>query len=198
MRRLPTNFEDAVEADQNQPTGDRLRRLLREGYRVDGKNPFPVLLYGPTGTGKSYCAALAYAQHETQALWYKASRFVRDINTCRSSRSKTVACPYQGGDPQFFGNRYDRTEAKLFEMASNSNILWVIDELALENKTPSARDIMYDLLDCRQKRPTVVTCNLDLAAIADDYDDRVASRLACGMQLLVDGEDRRAQNGVSR
>ena len=184
--------------DQHQPTGDRLCKMLREGFTFDGKNPYPIFLWGPTGTGKSYCAALAYAQHPTQAMWYRANRFVQDIQTCRRNKSGTVSCPYQGPDPQYFGNRYDRSETKLWGMAARSDILWVIDELTLENKTASAADIMYDLMDARQKRPTVVTCNKDIAGVAEVYDDRVASRISCGTHIHVDGDDRRAQNGVSR
>lgn len=70
--------------------------------------------------------------------------------------------------------------------------LFVLDELATREKVS---DFHYTavkrVLDRREGKPLVVLSNATLAAVESIYDDRIASRLASGTVLNLDGEDRR-------
>lgn len=200
QRPLPVGFGDAELELCHEHARDEVRKIVVDGDTNDGRNPYPILLWGPTGTGKSYVAALMHSHYEGSSVFVRANRFIQDIITCRSSRFKTVSQRYQGGDPQYFGEAYDRSEKQIWNMALRSDSLWVIDELMLDNPTATARDVIYTLVDLRQGKPTIITCNRDLAGIASKamYDDRVASRISCGTQIHVGGDDRRKANGGRR
>jgi len=197
-RPLPVGFDDAELELCHEHARDVVRDIVVGGERVNGKNPYPLLLWGPTGTGKSYVAALMHAHYEGVSCFVRANRFVQDIVTCRSSRGKVASQRYQGGDPQYRGTSYERTEKQIWNMVCRQDSLWVIDELMLDNQTATGKEVIYTLLDLRQKKPTIITCNRDLAGIAKQFDDRVATRISCGTQIKVDGDDRRKLNGESR
>lgn len=70
--------------------------------------------------------------------------------------------------------------------------LVVLDEVAARERVS---DWHYSrvkrLLDEREGRPLIVLSNMGLAQVARLYDDRLASRLAGGEFLVLEGRDRR-------
>jgi DNA replication protein DnaC len=71
--------------------------------------------------------------------------------------------------------------------------LLVLDDLGAERETAWSASVLFMLLDRRYRefKPTVVSSNLMPAEISDRMGDRVASRLAAGAGVLLDGPDRR-------
>lgn len=214
-RPYPRGFEECVESMVDEALSDKIASAMERKY-------WPLYITGEVGAGKSFAAADYFSKwdgsvvdyHAGHALWFSAIDFVQDIATCRSSRSKTVWQLYQGGDPQHFGQRYQRSEEKLWEFAHNSNFLWVIDDLCVDNPSDTARKIIYKLTSIRQNKPTIYTDNKPPMTLRDSmtaderieavmektaqhvakvYDDRVASRVFSGGQLLVEGKDRRLE-----
>lgn len=191
-RPLPPGFEDA-ELDLIEP---ELRKELRN-ILMGRLNQYPVYIHGDVGVGKSYAAALVFAHWEGPACWYDTNEWMQDVLTARSSRHKTVSQRYQGGDRQYFGYSFERTEKQLWRMMMDPNRLWVFDDICVEEPGRTKREIMHRISDCRQGKPTVYTSNKTIGELAELYDDRVASRVACGRELPCIGKDRRADKGTA-
>lgn len=58
-----------------------------------------------------------------------------------------------------------------------SAFLLVIDDLGAERGTDFVRDRLFNLINKRLGKWTIITTNLKLSAIQSDYDTRIASRL---------------------
>ena len=76
---------------------------------------------------------------------------------------------------------------------SAAETLLLLDDLGAGKMTPWAIGIVGEIIDERQAggRRTVVTSNLGLDQISDQYDDRIASRLAGGTVWEFKGKDHR-------
>lgn len=131
-----------------------------------------LLLYGPTGTGKTWAAA-GIARHliETgrQVLWRSAAEFFRSL---RES--------YQ----------YNQSEGAVLETCATASFL-ILDDLGAGSGSDFERRCAVELIDRRvnQLLPTVVTTNWTLEEIANRLDDRLASRLSAFMRLEFSGPD---------
>ena len=55
-------------------------------------------------------------------------------------------------------------------------------------------EVMQEFLNRRQGKPTVITGNMSIEQIAKVYDDRVASRIAAGTLIEIDGDDKRLED----
>jgi DNA replication protein DnaC len=154
------------------------------------ENHWPIVIHGPTGVGKSYTSACIYQRWATPsggrkaAFWYRVEEFVRDIQKCRMSRDNLVM-------HRVNGQIVYRTEAKLWQFAADANSLWCLDDFGTRGLTDSAFDVVFELIDRRVGKPTIVTSNLDLQGITDLYDDRIADRLRAGTVIELTGESRR-------
>lgn len=67
--------------------------------------------------------------------------------------------------------------------------LLVLDDLGAEYSSEFLRSSLYDLLDRRLNKWTVITSNLSVADIADRIDVRIASRLKRGHSVIVESRD---------
>jgi len=157
-----------------------LKKVLKQAI---SNQEWPILLHGPPGTGKSCASACVYRDWEYPvARWYRLEQFVRDINTCR--RHGSVAMLVQG-------KSIDRTERALWTFAESDRELWCIDDFGTRQVTETAFDIVFELIDRRASRPTIVTSNLGLQELSDLFDRRIADRLASGTVVEVTGKSQR-------
>lgn len=76
----------------------------------------------------------------------------------------------------------------------------VLDDLGTERTSAYVLDSLYVILDGRYSamRSTIITSNLTLSEIAERYDPRLASRVAEGLVVKLDGPDYRLANSKSK
>jgi len=184
----PKNLPDIVrDAPSNLSVADwsemkpNLEKALRE--TIDSKL-WPLFIYGPTGSGKSCASVCIYQRWRPHARWWRLEKFVRDIQTCRTSRDRVVRHQVQGQTAV-------RTEGKLWEFAQDDTTLWCIDDFGTRTVSEAAFDIVFELIDRRVGKPTIITSNLSLIEIGEMYDDRIADRLRAGTVIELTGESRR-------
>ena len=157
-----------------------LRTVLKDAV---ANGEWPVLLHGPPGTGKSCASACVYRDWEYPvARWYRLEQFVRDITACRRHGSVSM---------DVNGRSIDRTERVLWQFAESDQELWCIDDFGTRQVTETAFDIVFELIDRRSSRPTIVTSNLCLQELSELFDRRIADRLASGTVVEVTGKSRR-------
>lgn len=153
----------------------RIPRALVVALRdcSDGRSPWPLFVYGPAGVGKT-CAGL-----------YLADR------VARGSVGFTDFAGLCGRMADAKNGRDTLTAEQLWRQWAGHG-LCVLDEIGLRD---AVSDHVYEVaqraIDLRAGKPLLVLSNLDLNALAKVFDDRVASRLASGTVVHVDGPDQR-------
>jgi len=176
VRNLPSGFESA--------SWDKVPAAflpaMREAFR---EKRFPVLLWGPPGRGKSYAAALLYSSIQGRAVWIRAVEFIRAIQTCR--RDGSVVMP---------GALYECGESSLWKSRVISPDVLFVDDIGLRAPTESQYELLFELFDRREGKPTVYTSNLSPNQLAEIYDDRIASRICRGTRIEFGGADRRMES----
>ena len=153
--------------------GEKRRAQIREVLK--GDKPWPLVLLGPAGTGKT-CAALAVTDGVLCARIYCAVQELVD---------GLVVMQQERGGFMWFRNDFD------FWREWDQAALTVLDELG----TRQASDFHYATakraIDRREGKPSIVISNSPLADLATLYDERIASRLSAGTVLEFSGEDLR-------
>jgi DNA replication protein DnaC len=151
---------------------DRIRLLVK------GEAPWPLLLHGPAGCGKT-CAALCLLDHVGRGFYFTAADLCDKIIQAQKGELQTEESGWRVS-PQGLWKEITSTP------------LVVLDELGAREKVS---DFHYDtvkrVLDEREGQPLVCLSNHGIEELARVYDDRVASRLAAGTILALDGADRR-------
>jgi DNA replication protein DnaC len=150
---------------------------------TDGREPWPLFAYGPAGVGKT-CAALYLADRvigsvvfrDFQGLCDEAADAKLGRLMWYGTHSSTIATP------EMLWTRF------------GAYTLAVIDEIGTRNTvTDHAYETLKHAIDARFRLPLVLVSNLDLDELARLFDDRVASRIAAGTQVCVNGPDQRLQ-----
>jgi len=156
-----------------------LRQTIRQ--LASGEAPWPLLIWGPVGTGKT-CAALCLLDH-AGGDYLTAAELAEKVIAAQQGR---LEHDYgHGGDAVTF------TPERYWAHLGKQPLI-VLDELgARERVSDHAYESTKRLIDLREGRPLIALSNLDLALLAERYDDRIASRLAAGTVCRLEGEDRR-------
>ena len=167
------NHLPQIERKAGQIDPDLLIRFL---HVVNGRRPWPIFLTGPAGFGKT-CAALVICDHA--AGWYRSVRhFLTDIIDAQYGRLEN-------------DKGYKITLAGYWRRIREANFT-VLDELGTSEKvSPHHYDWLCEFIEIRYNKPAIYISNLSLHKIQLVYDDRIASRLAAGTVIEVEGEDRR-------
>jgi DNA replication protein DnaC len=146
------------------------------------KNPKGFfLLAGANGTGKSFVAMAVYEAH---------SRF---------------KLPYYDMDEAFFINQADLNERWIAEKMEGNALelghrlkqtnLLVLDDLGTKKPTDSFGDFLYSIIDYRWNQRdnlgTIITTNMNGQITRERFGDAILSRIASGIRLRFDGQDRR-------
>lgn len=144
---------------------------------------WPLYLWGPTGSGKTCAAAVAFAVWRRTATWLTLTEMcdlLKGFNAAtsqliRTSDGQTVEVTLQG-----FWRRIESVD------------LVVIDEIGTRDATAHRYDSLLRLLDARKGKPLILTGNLDpVTALAAVYDERIQSRIAAGVLVNFKGRDQR-------
>jgi DNA replication protein DnaC len=84
------------------------------------------------------------------------------------------------------------TGASRFRKQWRNAPLVVLDDLATRTLTDAQLDALLQIINIRDCKPLVVTCNLSLSEVqAVLKDARIPSRLSAGYVIEVTGDDRR-------
>ena len=163
---------------------------VREAIRYcQVENIWPLYIWGPTGTGKSCAAAVAYRQWKPSATWMSLSEMCDLLKAFGVSPIQTI----QSG-----GQAVEITLAKFWTRLRDQGLV-VIDEIGTREATAHRYDAFRDLLEIRKGKPLIVTGNISPdGGLAGLYDDRIESRIAAGVLLEVKGQDRRLSGLAKR
>lgn len=139
---------------------ERLQALFRALCR--GEAPWPLLLHGPAGTGKT-SAALALCDFAATACYHTLDQL------CDQIMSHDADFDWIAG-----------------------KALAVLDELGTRNRASDLPySAAKRFADARYGLPTIYVTNLRPSQLVEAFDDRVASRVCCGTWFCLDGDDRR-------
>lgn len=165
-RAAPAGYESVTWSQVNN------RTIVEKWLRTAGQDRrFPIYIHGDTGTGKTSLAGLLY-QNAESPVWRRCDDFLLSLATTRSDASFRV----------------EQTKA------THCSCLF-LDDIGLRTPTESMQQILFDLLEMRKSKPTVITSNHSPEDLALVYDDRITSRILAGTILMLSGCDRREGQG---
>lgn len=129
---------------------------------------FPIYLHGEVGRGKTGIAAVLYRVARSP-IWRRADTCLLDLSTGRNSGEYA-------------------TEIRKVKECS----LLVLDDLGVRSPSEGMFHMLFDILEMRKARPTVITTNHSPESLASVYrDDRIYSRLRRATVIEIVGTDRR-------
>lgn len=147
---------------------------------VLGEAPWPLVLLGPAGVGKS-CAALALLD-VSGGFYYTAYDLGLEVASAQHGRLMD-----RGDEPRPI------SQERLWKYFADAALI-VLDELGSTAKVSSHHyECVKKLLDLREGKPLVVISNLGFESLGEIYDERITSRLGGGTVIKIQGEDRRLQ-----
>lgn len=147
------------------------------------QRPWPLTLTGPAGVGKS-CAALYLTD------WVPGSAVLYDF-----ARLCEIVADAKLGRHEWFGSHATTVvPPTMFWERWSAASLCVLDELGTRG---TVTDHQYETakaaIDRREGKPLLVVSNLTITELGGVFDDRIASRLAGGTVVTVDGPDQRLE-----
>ena len=148
---------------------------------IEGRNPWPALLAGPTGCGKT-CAALALADEVRGPV-----RYDRMPDLCDA----LIECQ-QGTALDEWSGPERRCTPALFWANYRRYMLCIIDEIGVADPVSNHHYLtLLAALEARHGAGLVLVTNQRRDGIVRLYDERLVSRAYSGTVLLLDGPDRR-------
>ncbi len=176
-------------ASEKNRTVAKIPESLRAAIRslVKGDSPWPLFVHGPAGTGKT-CAALCLLDYVQQSEvfasgYYTTSGLCETVIRSQAGRLDWY-CEGRGGIiwPEKFWEHFAGLR------------LAVLDEIGSRERVSDHHyECVKRVIDDRSGQPLILLSNLTLAQIAQVYDDRLASRMAGGTVLKLEGPDMRLQ-----
>lgn len=152
----------------------QLRGRLREV--LAGNKPWPLVLWGSTGTGKS-CVALCLCDH-CPGSWFVTSE------TLGTEWADVLCGRLKIGDGRIWPSNYRKRIGRVR--------LMVVDDAGSRDKvSDTAYEAFKMVLDLREGKPLIVTSNHSPAVLKDIYDARIADRLMAGTVIELTGKSRR-------
>lgn len=128
----------------------------------------PVFITGGAGRGKTGLASVLF-RIAKRPIWRRADSFLLDLSMGRS----------------------DDTYRSELRKAAEASLL-VLDDLGVRKPSEGMFHLLFDVLEIRKSRPTVITSNKSLDELCEIYSDgRIYSRLAVGTVMTIGGDDRR-------
>ncbi len=154
-----------MEVDRTKVSSRRTDAL----YKAIAEGKWPQYWFGPTGRGKTFAAALIYADWSGWACFWPAAKIVGDIQ-----------------DAQF--NKNVQPIINTVESAS----LIVVDDIVDRNMTDARCAALCDLINWRKGKPLILTGNFNPDELTKCVpSDRLVSRILSGKALAFQGPDMR-------
>lgn len=90
--------------------------------------------------------------------------------------------------------RSDDTYRSELRKAADASLL-VLDDLGIRKPSEGMFHLLFDVLELRKTKPTIITSNKTIDELSDHYTDgRIYSRLAAGTVMQMTGKDRRVSD----
>ena len=174
-----SNFKLSFYPDTVDTTGVNLQKRMGEIYRfcMDYAEKFSpnsesLLFLGQTGLGKTHLS-LAIAQTVTErgygVIYTPAQKLMDRLESEKFSRNAESGAQY----------------LENLDIALNCDLL-ILDDLGTEFTTSFTSSALYNIVNTRivERRPTIVSTNLDPQAIEHKYSQRMVSRLMFEYRVL--------------
>ncbi len=170
--QIPDQYLDAKVSD----FGEETKRDVSDAVAA-GKM---ITLVGSTGTGKTRLVMAVYRQlrHGHKCMFIRVPEYVMELQST-----------YSEWGAHEVGN--------MVKKACDQDIL-ILDDLGSEKTTEFVRASLFLIINHREMHGlcTFVTSNKSLGEISETLEERIASRLAAGLVIELDGADRRLSKGV--
>jgi hypothetical protein len=155
-----------------------VRDVLRSVAK--GDSSWPLLLLGGVGRGKT-CAALCLMDRVSGGGW----------RICKTVHEMTAELIKASRSELFCGGAYPVSGDEWWRRWGDAK-LTILDEIGSRGAvTDHHYESVKQAIDLRHGKPCICISNLSLPEIELLYDDRVASRLACGTVIEMVCVDRR-------
>jgi DNA replication protein DnaC len=140
-----------------------------------------MVLSGKNGTGKSFVAQAIYELHAP----YKLPYYDKDV-------AYFVTQAKLNSD--WLDQKHEGSVTEMLTRLKGTKLL-IIDDLGTRTPTDAFMDFLFDLFDTRwnnrDKLGTIITTNLNSADMRLKFSDAIVSRIASGICMRFEGEDRR-------
>lgn len=148
---------------------------------LQGRDKWPLFLYGPAGSGKTL-ACLCVADYVPTAFYADCSEFVR-----RYGLLKANGLTSKSGE----AISWDRFWREITESS-----LAILDDIGCREKVNDVHlEAVKTFMDKRKFLPTIYVSNLSVEQIEKVYDDRIASRCSEGtLYFHSEGDMRNEHN----
>lgn len=150
---------------------------------VNDRGAWPLYLFGPVGRGKSFSAALVYVRWTGSAMFLTYSDLI--ALSIRADKEGTVSRTLPGG--------------QIVEYAAGGWWKWladvqllVVDEIGTGMAHEWRCEMLWKCLELRKQKPLILTGNLSLEGIGQQFDARIKSRILAGTAIELAGVDQRA------
>ena len=176
-RAMPSHAEASMSRATWEKVDPKVKRTILKPL-----GSWPLLFWGPGGTGKSSVAALLFMAADCpgwRPYWLNAADTIRGITSAWGT-----------GEAKFGGYAGEMPADRMLEFIGRAGFL-VLDDIGTRAATAPQQDAAYAIVCARMGKPTVYTSNLDPEGLAKVYDDRVVSRLCAGRVVEFTGKDRR-------
>lgn len=166
-----TYYSDVAENGKTAPrtTMQNILRRCREYARSFSKDADNLLFIGKTGLGKTYlsvCIAREVLQQGCRVEYHPAQALIDRFERVRFSRSPAP----------------EDVEATRQILTCD---LLILDDLGAEFINNFSQSVLYQVINDRmvERRPTIISTNLDPAALSATYNERIVSRLLGSYKL---------------
>lgn len=144
-----------------------------------GLSPWPLFLYGPSGTGKT-CGSLLFSDIVIGSMYYSIDDVIRAEMLSDYSDDSRIE------------------KAQVWRNIKYSSLL-IIDDIGERDKIgdlyTSVLKRILDLREVEQYGRAIYISNQSPAELGKLMADRIMSRMMRGTKYLLDGSDRRAEQG---
>jgi len=165
------------------PDLERSKEAIPTNYRKAlhecqfGTSPWPLFVFGSVGTGKTF-GALALADYVRWSLFYSIRELLREAADAACGRLQNEA-------------GYEISARKFWRTIADARLI-ILDEIGSRGEVNDHHyNSVMELVDCRQRKPSIYLSNLEPEQLSGIYDDRILSRMVCGTIVELTGEDRR-------
>ena len=158
-------YSEKTAPDEGMSPKDKIKLIYQLAIKFVSEfesNPTNLLFYGKTGLGKTFmcnCIAKDILDRGHTVLYVTAGRLFKTVEDARFNRDEMV-------DP-----------AEQIDFFYSADLL-IIDDLGTEFSTLATQSALFDIVNSRilEKKPTIISSNLSLRDIEQQYSDRLVSR----------------------
>jgi len=159
-------YSDTALADEGMSPKDKIKLIYQLCVKFVSEfetNPANLLFYGKTGLGKTFmcnCIAKDILDVGHTVLYATAGKLFKTIEDARFNRDEMV------------------NPAEQIDFFYSAELL-IIDDLGTEFSTLATQSALFDIVNSRilERKPTIISSNLSLKDIEQQYSDRLVSRL---------------------